>query len=725
MADQNQFQKRAITYSLLAHIRNSGTFAGGPLDLFIPIVKNALHNLFENGTSKKGENINELCVGIKERFGIDIPIPVMRNILKKAALEVNQKNEREDIKIFNDDSFIIDSYLFEDYHEDLQRSKNDVALVQKMFREFCKIYKIDTGDDENAIFKFIEQNKADISFYLTHSERCQDKGNTIAAQFIDTFKNSPEVFDRLKDMYLGSMLTSYLTYQPSEAKMAVELVLDTNFIISLLDLNTKESTKTCNTLVEVCRKMGYSFTVLCDTIVETQGLMKFKSENLSGAVIAKNINREDIYNACDRRKLTSVDLDRISDNLEDTLSNDFGFHIIPHTDTWHGKVKYSKEYAYLKTIRNSDKAAFHDALAIIYVKEKRGKKIIKDFDKVNCWFVNNAISHDVDHDVTDIETVTTNRADGQPEIIKVDDLLNILWLSNPGIGLEGRDVVDLGINALVSYTLNSSLPKSRIIKELDENIQKYRQDHSITDNDVLRLSTRIANRQIEDVQSLNELARKNQAAFAAKVKEEAEKQQAIEDSRAQKWEALMQVFTESLETLKDNKEKQSQKHAERMSELDAREALLIKRESDVSRKEAQVAKGNSETETKLRGIWEREMNSRNSRRQIYIDEEIKKWKKKAAAIGLSCLVLLMAVAAWLIYAQVVEPSGTPSTLDKLLENKILSIIFTILVSVLNLFTIQYWYNCSRNPAYENNKRQLLNSHLPKDLELISYEEYVK
>lgn len=725
MADQNQFQKRAITYSLLAHIKNSGTFAGGPLDLFIPIVQNALHNLFENGTSKKGENISELCVGIEEHFGIDIPIPVMRNILKKAALEVNQKNGREDIRIFNDDSFIIDSYVFEDYHEDLQRSKNDVALVQKMFREFCKIYKIDTGDDENAIFKFIEQNKADISFYLTHSERCQDKGNTIAAQFVDAFKNSPEVFDRLKGMYLGSMLTSYLTYQPSEAKMAVELVLDTNFIISLLDLNTKESTKTCNTLVEVCRKMGYSFTVLCDTIVETQGLMKFKSENLSGAVIAKNINREDIYNACDRRKLTSVDLDRISDNLEDTLSNDFGFHIIPHTDTWHGKVKYSKEYAYLKTIRNSDKAAFHDALAIIYVKEKRGKKTIKDFDKVNCWFVNNAISHDVDHDVTDIETVTTNRADGQPEIIKVDDLLNILWLSNPGIGLEGRDVVDLGINALVSYTLNSSLPKSRIIKELDENIQKYRLDYSITDNDVLRLSTRIANRQIEDVQSLNELARKNQAAFAAKVKEEAEKQQAIEDGRAQKWEALMQVFTESLETLKDNKEKQSQKHAERMSELDAREALLIKRESDVSRKEAQVAKGNSEIETKLRGIWEREMNSRNCRRQIYIDEEIKKWKRKASVIGSSCLVLLIVVAVWLIYAQVVESSGAPSTLDILLENKILSIIFTILVGVLNLFTIQYWYNCSKNPAYENNKRQLLNSHMPKDLEVISYEEYVK
>lgn len=59
MADNN-FQKRAIAYSLLAHIKTTGTFAGGPLDIFIPLVKNILHELFSNGTPKRGENIQEL-----------------------------------------------------------------------------------------------------------------------------------------------------------------------------------------------------------------------------------------------------------------------------------------------------------------------------------------------------------------------------------------------------------------------------------------------------------------------------------------------------------------------------------------------------------------------------------------------------------------------------------------------------------------------------------------
>ena len=93
----------------------------------------------------------------------------------------------------------------------------------------------------------------------------------------------------------------------------------------------------------------------------------------------------------------------------------------------------------------------------------------------------------------------------------------------------------MGITSLLSYTLNSSLPKARIIRELDENIQKYRKNYNITDKDVINLSTRIVNRQINDVQELNNLARRDDAAFAAKVKEESVKQEQIEASRVHKF----------------------------------------------------------------------------------------------------------------------------------------------------------------------------------------------
>ena len=74
----------------------------------------------------------------------------------------------------------------------------------------------------------------------------------------------------------------------------------------------------------------------------------------------------------------------------------------------------------------------HDATAILYINKTRKIKI-KDFDKVNAWFVNNSTS-------SDGENIFLK--DGfQPESIKADDLLNILWLSNPQINkkIEGNN----------------------------------------------------------------------------------------------------------------------------------------------------------------------------------------------------------------------------------------------------------------------------------------------
>jgi hypothetical protein len=56
MGNNTQIQKRAIAYSFLAHISTTGTFADGPLDIFVPIVKNALSELYPDG-SAKGANL--------------------------------------------------------------------------------------------------------------------------------------------------------------------------------------------------------------------------------------------------------------------------------------------------------------------------------------------------------------------------------------------------------------------------------------------------------------------------------------------------------------------------------------------------------------------------------------------------------------------------------------------------------------------------------------------
>lgn len=631
MTPDIQSQKRAIAYSFLAHAHNSGTFAEGPLDIFIPIVKHALSELYPDG-NVKGANISELAIDLDKRFNLEFPIPVLRLIMTKIAKIENSKSGIQDIVLFNDGAFIIRKFSFESYKEHIQKSKQEVLNVVNLFRKFCSIYDIAGDTSEGDLLRFIEQNKADVSYYLSHDIKESDKQSILAAQFVDYFKQAPTVYETLRNLYLGSLLTSYLTYQPAEVNLGVELVLDTNFIVSLLDLNTIESTKTCNTLVNICKKLGYKFTVLKDTIEEFQALMNYKAQNLGSAIIARTINKEDIYNACDRRKLTKVDLERIADNIEDILSNDFGFYVVPHTEKWQKPAKFSPEYTVLKKIRSTEKSALHDATAILYIREKRENKKIKKFEDIRCWFVNNAISHgDLDTNVESFLGDTT----AQPEIIKADDLLNIIWLTSPSLGWD-KDVVDLGLASMVSYTINSSLPKARIIKELDENIQKYSSSNDITDKDVLRLATRIVHRQVDDVQALNEIAKRNEVEFAKRVKEESEKQKETDTENAKKLQSLMDSVSGLIDNLKQNKENQEEKYRIQLFQLNEKEDNLQLKEADIEKREKALENEtnvlvtkNKEQEQKLRQLWTIENNNRGDRRDKYITSIINDEKRKA------------------------------------------------------------------------------------------------
>lgn len=727
MTPDLQSKKRAVAYSFLAHAHNSGIFAGGPLDIFIPIVKHALSELYPDG-NVKGANISELAKDLYERFNLDFPTPVLRLIMTKIAKVENSKSGMEDIVLFNDGAFIIKQFSFESYKEHIQKSKQEVLNVVNLFKKFCSIYDISGNTSEGDLLQFIEQNKTDVSYYLSHDIKDSDKQTVLAAQFVDYFKQVPTVYETLRNLYLGSLLTSYLTYQPKEVKLGVELVLDTNFIVSLLDLNTIESTKTCNTLVNICKKLGYKFTVLKDTIEEFQALMNYKAQNLGSAIIARTINKEDIYNACDRRKLTKVDLERIADNIEDTLSTDFGFYVVPHTEKWQKAAKYSHEYTVLKRIRSTEKSALHDATAILYIREKRENKKFKRFEDIRCWFVNNAISHgDLDANVESFLGDTT----AQPEIIKADDLLNIIWLTSPSLDWD-KDVIDLGLASMVSYTINSSLPKARIIKELDENIQKYSSANDITDKDVLRLATRIVHRQIDDVQALNEIAKRNETEFAKRVKEESEKQKEIDAENAKKLQALMDSVSGLIDNLKQNKENQEEKYRIQLTQLNEKGDALQLKEAEIERREKTLndktntlATKNKEQEQKLQQLWTIENNNRRDRRDKYIMSIINDEKRKAKNSFIISIVVLVIFLGCLLVAVFLIPSSDyrlPNTCSIKIISIIISSLLSLVMSLWTIFVARHYYNWYKNPSFEKNKRDLIT--IPEEFYEISYNDFI-
>lgn len=552
MTANDNITRRAITYSVLAHISSSAKLAKGQLDVFVPIVKKCLHHISDGKAEIKGANISEIADRIVTDWQIEIPVPVLRTILTQISKEFDCDEDSKPFVLNNDDSFWIKRFIFADFDAEIKESEHNVKELQNAYLKFCKIQNIQSEDGKGVI-RFIEQHKDTLAHYLRNSD-CPDKTDySLPAKFIEYFKPIKPLYEEIRDLYLGATISCAIGYQFNGLKNDVTLLLDTNFIISLLDLNTPESTRTCSKLLEVCKKSGYSFLILPETKEEIQSLLEFKSRSLDKVALQKNVNKEDVFCACERRGLNSADLMRISDNIEDSLTK-FSIRILPNSITLKNKAKFSNEYQTLKTYRNNDKAALHDAMAIMYVREKRGGKAVKSFEKVNCWFVNNSITHDFEHSAIE-NIIRGNSSENQPEIIKADDLLNILWLSAPSIRSEvsSDEMVDIGLTTLVAHTLNKSLPKARIIRELDENIQKYKTE-DITDRDVYLLSVRIANNQVKDLEELNTLAVKDTVEFNCRVKEEARKQAEIEKEQREQLNKLYSELSNAIHSISKQSE---------------------------------------------------------------------------------------------------------------------------------------------------------------------------
>ena len=375
----------------------------------------------------------------------------------------------------------------------------------------------------------------------------------------------------------------------------------------------------------------------------------------------RKVYPEDIYNACDRRSFKRNDLERIADNLEIEISK-FGISII-NDEKIKKEAKFSKEYKKLKEYRHSEVSALHDATAVTYVKKIRKKKI-KQFDKVNCWFVNNVTSRE--------NSNLENQYEFQPEIINAGDLLNILWLSNPQtkLKMDSNDLADIGLASSIAITLNKDLPKSKILKELDDNIHKYASE-SLSDSDIVRISTRITNKQLKDIKELNELASNKKEEFVKRLEEEANKQKKIEEHRSKRLENVLKEFS------KESKELQkSRKKIEGTKELKQQEIENLE-----------------STNLKLQ--------------ETIIDSKMGNWQRKSILILFGIYVLIGVLFLIVLFYNSWNLEAATKYITDFKSNFIISFIIWTLAAVLNIFGFKLVYDRYFNNSNINNKRKTI------------------
>ena len=678
-------KEKAITYSLLTHIRNTGTLAKGPIDIFIPLIKRTLSKMNSKGIFK-GKSLLEIKNVANELYCIDFPIPVLKKVLSEISKEINT-DDKTHFVLYQDGAFSLDQYIFTDFEEIIDNQTKEIEEIETLFKSFCETSELKIKNSD-SIFKFIEKNKFNLSKYISNSEYKNGDDYTAEAQFIDFFKKIPSIYERIKNIYLGSIISGYLEYNSNDANSNIELLFDTNFLVGLIDLNTPESTHTCRTLLDIAKKQNFKIRILKDTIEETTNLLETKARFFDKSFLQKKVNPEDVYNACERRDLNKTDLERIADNLESTIG-ELGIAIVYNTDKLKGEAKYTEEYKVFGKLRGSKKSALHDAVAILHIKKARNKRF-RDFDKVNAWLVNNSASIDGD-------TIFTKNG-YQPETIKADDLLNILWLSNPTVNktIEGDDLADIGLTSTLSLTLNSNLPKSKILRELDDNIHKYAKE-DISDNDIVRVATRITNKQLKDIEELNELAeQEDKTLFVKRLEEEANKQKKIEEIRIKKLESLFKNISVRTEELEKSK----------------KEYLDKSKVIDKTVEEKEVAK--SEVSKLKEALLTEQNANRKIKRDEWIKNQIKKWRTKTWIEFIILLSLLISGIIYILFKSNFQLSNSIAFFKQLKSNILISGGISIIVFILTSITVKTLFNKYRNHSNINNFKKEL--EIPEEMQ---------
>lgn len=678
-------KEKAITYSLLTHIRNTGTLAKGPIDIFIPLIKRTLSKMNSKGIFK-GKSLLEIKNTANELYYIDFPIPVLKKILSKISKEINT-DDKTHFVLYQDGAFSLDQYTFTDFEEIIDNQTKEIEEIEILFKSFCETSELKI-ENSDSIFKFIEKNKFNLSKYISNSEYKNGNDYTAEAQFIDFFKRIPSIYERIKNIYLGSIISGYLEYNSDDANRDIELLFDTNFLVGLIDLNTPESTHTCRTLLDIAKKQNFKIRILKDTIEETTNLLETKARYFDKSFLQKKVNPEDVYNACERRNLNKTDLERIADNLESTIGK-LGIAIIYNTDKLKGEAKYTEEYKIFDRLRTSKKSALHDAIAILHIKKTR-KKRFRDFDKVNAWFVNNSASIDGDN--------IFMKNGYQPETIKADDLLNILWLSNPTVNkaIEGDDLADIGLTSTLSLTLNSNLPKSQILRELDDNIHKYAKE-DISDTDIVRVATRITNKQLKDIEELNQLAElEDKTLFVKRLEEEANKQKKIEEIRIKKLENLFKDI--SIRT--DELEKSKKEYLDKSKVIDK-----TVEEKDVAKSEV--------SELKEALLTEQNAN-RKTKRDEWIRNQVKKWRTKTWIEFILLIAILIFGIIYILFQSNWNVSNSIVFFRELKSNILVSGGISLIVFIFTSITVKTLFNKYRNHSNINNYKNGL--EIPEEMQ---------
>lgn len=474
------YENLLATYSLLALIRENSKEECDKsiLNVFLPILKETLNRMLQKvGFELKGKDYTEIQSKAEEEFGLKIPIPVLETLMSEIA-----RNSSAHFVLNKDHSFIIKTPFGSQVGMDYKQQKKRIRKLEKNYKLYCEGLGVEGRFEE--LVAFIQDQKNRI--FENKPSDIYGQGYYVSKYVYSKLKKKDENYNTICDLYLGGVIASYLQFHIKERIVDTELLIDTNFYISLINLNTEEAYESCKQLFDLTIAMGYRYSILETTIEQIKILLSKRVDKINEKGLLASLNVADVLSACDRRNLTKTDLERYKDNLLDDLATK-GINIIYNSQIRNliDKTKKSCDLRTLTKLRGNRDSAFNDLLAQEYVAFRRKDKAIAEFNDVNCWFLNNSFSVNwKEKDVPVWKRIS----------ITASDLLVLLWLANPS-NMVGKNKDMLALTSLSANVVNyrsKRYPSGKVVGKLQDKIARLQLQGGISNSAVAKLCIRMA-----------------------------------------------------------------------------------------------------------------------------------------------------------------------------------------------------------------------------------------
>ena len=418
----------------------------------IPLIEYLLITIYE-----KTVTTEELSKAFSEMYGYKIPLAVIDELLK--ILDKNKKIE----KLKNEEYLIIKENIAE-YDEIENYNKKLRTLIMDVDYFLKKRGKnIPSSEITNELFIFIIKNAIDFNDFILRNSNFEDldSDNTnvqdeLIEFLIEERKNDTPNYKFLNEIYYGVVVANIITNwgEDSEESINTEctienVLVDSNFVFRLLDLQTKTEHLVANDTYEMLKNKKCNFWIYDDTIQQISDTLHnvAKRYNATTNKVLTGYNEKEfagVLSACMRRNLTPSKIESIITKLEDSLKskgiNRFEDFIVTESEI--EKDDISDLY---KWKQRSHESLVHDLILIEIVKRKRPRATCQ-MRQAKWWLLTDDIK------LTKWNTAKWNSR-GVPQCITESQVATVLWLNEPKtmdacgllptvVALRNRNLID-------------------------------------------------------------------------------------------------------------------------------------------------------------------------------------------------------------------------------------------------------------------------------------------